>query len=392
MLNREFNGLRLKEGRIYRGYTITELAECLNVSKQMISKYENGKSTPSFESLVKLTKVLKFPREYFYEKPVDIQVGNTYFRSLLSVGKKTREMQYDRVKYLTTIRTLLEEYVDFPHLDVPEFTENDLEDMDVLSRKLRNEWNIGNKPIKNIVLLLEQKGFVLSSLTLENNLIDAFGTHHEVNGKEYYSIILGNNKKSYYRRQFDLAHELGHKILHDPYINLNDLSKEEFKTMEQEANDFAAAFLLPKEEFIKDVSMYPSNLEYYKILKKKWNVSIGAMVMRAYKLGVINEGSYHYLQRVISSKGWRKKEPLDDIKELNAPIGMKQAVELLIENNYITSNDLISHLSQKYGLSLFSFEIENLIGLDKGYLGTTEIHHKDNIVNLSDVIKRKESN
>lgn len=44
--------------------------------------------------------------------------------------------------------------------------------------------------------------------------------------------------------------------------------------MEKEAHAFAAAFLLPKENFIKDISIYPTNLNYYKELKKVENFNI----------------------------------------------------------------------------------------------------------------------
>ncbi|MFV2050845.1 helix-turn-helix domain-containing protein, partial [Metabacillus sp. YM-086] len=314
MLERQFNGSRLREGRIYRGLTITDLANNLGVSKQMISKYENNKAVPTFESLLQISQLLRFPKEYFYEDSIEVKTGNTYFRSLLTTGKKEREMQHDRVKYLTIIRSLLEEYVDFPELDVPDFTERDTENVEEIAERLRESWGLSDQPVKDIVYLLETKGFVISSLNLDKKSIDAFGSQHEVNGKQYYSIVLGNDKNSFYRRQFDVAHELGHKVLHDPYMNLDDLSKEEFKQIEQEANDFAAAFLLPKESFYRDVSIHPNDLMYYKTLKKRWCVSIGAMVMRAYKLGVISDGTYQYMQRSISQKGWRTKEPLDDIK------------------------------------------------------------------------------
>lgn len=219
MLERQFNGKRVREGRIFRGITITELAEGLGVSKQMISKYENNKAIPTFEALFSLTRILRFPKEYFYEESVEVKTGNTYFRSLLTTGKKDREMQHDRVKYLTIMRALLEEYVDFPGLDLPDFEEDELEDLEEVTSKLREYWSIGDGPIKNIVYLLETKGFVMSSINLGKKTIDAFGSHHEINGKQYYSIILGNEKRSFFRRQFDVAHELGHKILHDPYLN-----------------------------------------------------------------------------------------------------------------------------------------------------------------------------
>ncbi|WP_257985490.1 XRE family transcriptional regulator [Bacillus sp. V5-8f] len=384
MFERNFNGARLKEGRIYRGYTISDLAVELDVSKQMISKYENNKATPTFEALLQIIRVLNFPKEYFYEDPLSVKTGNTYFRSLLSTGKKEREMQYDRVKYLTIIRAMLEEYVDFPELEVPEFPESYATDIEAAANKLREYWNLGNKPIKNIVYLLETKGFVLSSMRLGKKNIDAFGSHHELDGKPYYSIVLGNEKRSFYRRQFDVAHELGHKILHDPYLNIDDLSKEEFKLMEQEANDFAAAFLLPANAFLKDVLIHPNDLMYYISLKKRWSVSVGAMVMRAYKLGAITEGTYHYMQRQISQKGWRTSEPLDDIKEISDPVSMKQAVELLIENDYATGEELVQKLSHHYGLSLNREEVEELLGLDSGYLKTEDVPFNDNIVSLKE--------
>lgn len=389
MLERQFNGSRLREGRIYRGYTITDLANELEVSKQMISKYENNKAVPTFESLIQISNILKFPKEYFYENSIEVKTGNTYFRSLLTTGKKEREMQYDRVKYLTIIRALLEEYVDFPELHVPDFSERESENVEEIANRLRVEWGLEDQPIKDIVFLLETKGFVISSLNLDKRTIDAFGSLHEVNGKQYYSIVLGNDKGSFYRRQFDVAHELGHKVLHDPYLNLDDLSKDEFKQIEQEANDFAAAFLLPKESFLRDVSIHPNDLMYYKLLKKKWCVSIGAMVMRAYKLGAITEGTYQYMQRSISQKGWRTKEPLDDIKDIREPVSMKQAIELLIENNYITGDEFMQKLSQHYGLSLYREEVEELLGLEEGYLKTESVPIKDNIVSIKDRLESK---
>lgn len=388
MFQRHFNGTRLREGRIYRGLTITDLANELGVSKQMISKYENNKAVPNLDSLLYITKILKFPREYFYETPVEVKTGSTYFRSLLTTGKKEREMQYDRVKYLTIIRALLEEYVDFPELDVPDFSDQNIESVEVVAEKVRDVWGLGDKPVKDVIYLLETKGFVISSLKLDNRTIDAFGSQHELNGNVYYSIILGNDKRSFYRRQFDVAHELGHKVLHDPYLNIEDLSKDEFKQIEQEANDFAAAFLLPRESFLKDVSMHPNDLNYYTLLKKKWCVSIGAMVMRAYKLGVINDGTYQYMQRSISHKGWRTKEPLDDLKDLNNPVSMKQAIELLIENDYISGEGFMQKLSQHYGLSLLREEVEELLGLEDGYL-ETEIIDRGNIVSLKEKLESR---
>lgn len=112
--NNNFNGERLKFARIYRGLTISELAEKIGVSKQMISKYENNKSVPTFETLLCIVDVLDFPKDYFFEEDlIKPKVGNTYFRSLFSTSKKDQLMQTYRIKLLFSIRHLLEKYVDF---------------------------------------------------------------------------------------------------------------------------------------------------------------------------------------------------------------------------------------------------------------------------------------
>ncbi|PAC82350.1 hypothetical protein CHI05_07515 [Bacillus sp. 7788] len=370
MINTKFNGNRLREGRIYRGLTITDLADKLGVSKQMISKYENGKSSPSFESVLKLIDVLKFPKDYFYQEGINVKTGNTYFKSLLSTGKKEREMQNDRVKYLTVIRHFMEEYIDFPALNLPKFDYDVPLDIEEVAMKVREHWGLGSEPIRNMVGLLEENGFVVTSINTSTNSIDAFGSNQIIEDKEYYTIVLGSDKRSFYRRQFTAAHELAHKILHDPELNTYEISKEEFKKIEEEANEFASAFLLPKDAFFKDVSLHRTDLNYYKHLKKKWCVSISAMIVRAHRLGVITPNQYQYLQRQISRNNWRLNEPFDDTKNLEEPVAIRQAVELLIENDVLDGKEFLQKLSKDYKLSLLREEVELLLGLEKGYLKT----------------------
>ena len=75
--DRNFNGARLKSARVYRGKTISQLSEETGVSKQAISQFENNKTTPGFETLMKLTYSLEFPKDYFDEKDyVSKLVGN----------------------------------------------------------------------------------------------------------------------------------------------------------------------------------------------------------------------------------------------------------------------------------------------------------------------------
>lgn len=109
-------------------------------------------------------------------------------------------------------------------------------------------------PIENAVELLESKGFVISDLTFSSEKIDAFSQRVTVefqNGvKNYYVIVLGSNKKSFYRRQFDVIHELAHFIQHEDIDNIEDENNDVYKKIEREADSLAGYFLLPKKRLV----------------------------------------------------------------------------------------------------------------------------------------------
>ncbi|MGV7366292.1 hypothetical protein PJH52_29520, partial [Mycobacterium kansasii] len=85
----------------------------------------------------------------------------------------------------------------------------------------------------------------------------------------------------------------------------------------------------------KTVSANPRQIDFYLSLKKIWNVSISMMIMRARNLDIISTDDYIKLQRQLNYRGWRKEEPLDNIKRISEPIALKQAVQILVENNII---------------------------------------------------------
>lgn len=345
---KQFNPERLKAARIYEGLTITDLANAINVSKQAISQFEHGKTQPSLETLLQLMRVLNFPREYFYgQDPNNVQVGSTFFRSSATTNKKVYNSQIEKMKLFSKIYSFLEEYIDFPALNLPkvdeykdDYTDEDIED---LAKLIREYWGLGDGPIPNIIYVLEKNGLIVSSLSANQEKIDAFSQKQIVDGKERYFIVLGNDKKSAVRRQFTAAHELGHLIMHTWVTDIDELSKEQYRELERQADYFAACLLLPKESFMKDLYHY-NRIEFYIELKKKWKVSMGAMIVRAYHLGVINYNQYQYLMRQMSSKGYRTSEPLDDLINISRPTVLEKAIKLLLTNDILTSKEILDYL------------------------------------------------
>lgn len=382
----EFNGERLKIARLYRGKTISELAEETGISKQAISQFENNKTTPGFETVLNLMNSLNFPREYFHQSDnIKSIEGNTFFRALSTTSKKEQLCQINKTKMLVKIYCFFERYIDFPKPNIPN-VEDANGDIEIMAEMVRKDWGLGNKPINNIVNVMEKNGIIVSSFNTNDGKIDAFTQSHLIDGEVYPFVILGDDKEAAVRRQFSAAHELAHIILHDMDCNTEEITKEEYKHMEEQANDFAAAILLPKEEFLADVSQYPNKLDFYIELKKKWRVSISAMIIRAFRLNAITHNQYQYLMKQVSKRGWRTKEPLDDIIKVSKPTVLRKVVDVLISNNILDENQIIEELSN-YGLALPAEEIETLLGLEKGRLQKTSclnvsVNLKNNISQL----------
>lgn len=365
---KQFNGNRLKQARLYNGLTVEELAKKINISAQAESQYEIGKILPQFDKIIEFSKILNFPVQYFLQDyDFNIQSGSSYFRSLMKTQKKYRTEQKTKVEFLAKLYTILEEYIDFPFLDLPQISiDEEYESPEEAAQALREHWKLGDKPITNLLRLLEAHGIIVTTFDVDTEDIDAFSQFFEKDGKSFFIIAYSSNKQSAARINFDLAHELGHIMLHSWSDDSENMDRETFKRKENEANRFASAFLLPETSFKQDVRFYPTNLDRYIELKKKWRVSIGAMLYRACYLAVITQSQYQYLIRIMNAKNIRKQEPLDNIIEIPYPRMLRDSVEMLITNDVFTKTELINEFYD-CGLPMNSDELEKLLVLEKGY-------------------------
>ncbi len=378
-----FNGQRLKMARIYRNMNITELAELVGVKKQSISQFENGIIKPKPETEYMLVRALDFPRSFFYQKALAFNIENTFFRALSSTNALDKKTQEIKTLMIVTIYNFLCEYLDLPHLNLPIISSHNIDDIETMALNLRNYWGLGETPIHNMVNLIENNGIITSAFDVENDKIDAFTQVHGNRPNSQYCVVVGNNKKSAVRRNFDVAHELGHIMLHNDIGNIDELTNEQFRNMENEANQFAAAFLLPRNAFYEDLSN-PQDLLSYIPLKKKWHVSIGAMIIRAKTLGRINSNEYQSLMKAISYRKWRTHEPLDDELKIPTPTLFTSAIEVLLDNGILTPQSFVNKLAL-YCLPMKATEIEKLLALPKNILNVAT----SNVIDMHSVISIK---
>ena len=91
---RKFNGNRLKEAMLFRKINMTELSEMTGIKKQSLSLYVHNSNNPTFDKVIKISRELGFPVDYFMsEDNCDVESGTTFFRSYASATKKERISQ-----------------------------------------------------------------------------------------------------------------------------------------------------------------------------------------------------------------------------------------------------------------------------------------------------------
>ena len=362
-----FIGTRLKEAREARGISATALAELIDVSKQAISQYENNHKTPGPDILDKISDQLNFPKPFFLLPKKEDITETIFFRSMSSATKQERLRAKHKLSWLKDIVAYLQDFVVFKTPDLPDFgmlepSEITFDDIDNMAAECRAYWGLGQNPISNITMLFENNGIIVTRGILEADKLDALSEWDPATRHPY--IYLGADKGVAARSKFDIAHELGHLVMHRAVQHKKLSSPKAFKLIETQANRFAGIFLLPEETFLNDLT-YPS-LDAFWLLKEKWRVSIALMIVRCRDLNVVDEEMYRRLWINLGRRGWRKKEPLDDSIPVEEPQFLKRAIMLLLEKGIQTKDDILANLPFP------KTAIEELTGLSQGFFSIKE--------------------
>lgn len=354
---------RLREARRARGLTVSELADKVGVSRQSISKYEIGAFEPSDSVLMEISSQLDMPILFFY-KPLDIPPnrGTTYFRSLKSNAARAKDVLFSRGNWAVQIANTLTEDIVFPEVDLPNLIDPyataerySLDDIEDIATYLREYWDLGSLPIKNMARLLESHGIII--VTINTGFSETDACSSIINGRPF--IFLDTQKECAVRTRFNLAHELGHLLLHGNISQTDIEDKKTLDRIEREANQFASCFLLPRLSFLMDI--HSTSLLAFLPLKQKWKVSIQAMVYRCRDLEVFTENQMIYIQKQISARRWRKNEPYDDEWPCETASILPTAIKMLIERGDYTKDEF---------LSLFRLpprDVEELCSLPTGF-------------------------
>lgn len=296
-------GKRLKQSRQAAGLSLRALAQKVGVSPSAIQKYELGKIVPSSDMLIKLSNALEISVEYLF-RPQNITLGEFKFRKKASLRVKA----FKAIEY--NIRDQLERRLELENCyptapikplksnRIPLFQIKSLDDIEDVAIKIREQWKLGLAPIHDLTYVMENHGIRVIGIETEEKDFD--GLFVFVNNEP---IIVINKNWPGDRQRFNLAHELGHFILHNILpVDINE---------EKACNRYAGAFIFPKPSLIQEFGKSRSVVEWKEILlaKHEYGLSMAAVCYRLKDVGIINEVYFQSLCKELSYRGWRKKEP-----------------------------------------------------------------------------------
>lgn len=292
-----FSPSRLRLARLRLGYTLIKLAEVSGVSPRTLTDYENGHRRPTEDTLIKLADALSVPVAFLEREPIEpVSAGAASFRKLSKASATRRDAVLAKASLALEFFEAIEERFRLPTPDIPTL---DKLAPDQAAELVRHRWNLGDRPISNMVHLLEAKGVRVASLNHAYDDIDAFCFYRD--GTPY---VFLNTDKTGERQRFDAAHELGHLVLHSEVEMDPSTSKER----EAEANVFASCFLMPKTA-VESQQMRSASVERILAARSYWKVSAMAMTHRLHELNLLTDWQYRSACITLSDRGFRRAEP-----------------------------------------------------------------------------------
>ncbi|NTY63944.1 ImmA/IrrE family metallo-endopeptidase [Mycolicibacterium sphagni] len=305
---------RLRNLRQLNGMTQKAFAAELGIGQAALSQIERGDRPLTAQHMVIARRRFNIPFDFFEAPPITYGPNDLNFRT-----RKLTRAQQDRA---VTMFGLIEQEVR-NKTDIANSTSslNAADGDDVRARPLREVEALAaatrqligvrsDKVINNVTRCIERLGILVTGLPAwdPNARIDGISSPRRT--EEPFVAALDLDKPGD-RLRFSAAHELGHILVH---TESKPLSRE---ARETEADTFASAFLLPREAMLEELS--PTlTLAGYSRIKARWGVSMQAVIRRSFDLDVIDRDRYRSLQIQISSRGWRKDEPVDIPKETPA--------------------------------------------------------------------------
>lgn len=279
-----------------RALSQAELSHRTGIPQAALSRYEKGMSAVPNDRLEVLATTLNYPIRFFFRSDQVYGYGSSCFYHRKQQSLPVRKLK--EIQALINVRRIqIEPLMQDIHIDIDtHFDRMDIgeyESPEEIARLVRRNWRLPYGPVQNLILSIESAGGVVVQDDFRTRKLDAISQW--LPGSR--PLFFVNKSATGERLRFTLAHEIGHIIMHTFHSD----------DQEREADRFAAEFLMPEKEIKSDLR----SLSFRKLgpLKDHWEVSMAALIRRAYDLEQITKRQYQRFFTQLNKLGYRLNEP-----------------------------------------------------------------------------------
>lgn len=290
-----FNPQRLALARKRRKHTKKSLATAIGITPLTLTRLESGENQPEEGTIQKISEELDFPIQFFFDDDIEgINSCGVSFRSLSKLTTKDKEAALAAGELGIMLSDWVASRFNLPKVDIPDLSADYTPESAAIA--LREYWQLGQRPINDIIKLLESKGVIILSLKEDIKTVDAFSFWR---GNTPYIFL--NSYKTVERSRFDAAHELGHLVMHVGG------RLDHGRHIEQEADTFSSCFHMPESDIKSEIRRNPT-LNYLIEKKVRWKTSLSSLCYRIHKLDILTDWQYRQFCIEINQR-FKETEP-----------------------------------------------------------------------------------
>jgi len=301
---KEIFGRRLSQARRMRGMSLRAVAEAIGgkVSYNALHRYERGEMMPGDEVLIAVADVLDKPLDFFF-RPFTVELSELRFRKTTGLGAKSEDAikeqatdffeRYCEIEQILGLHTYFRDPLGKTKYTRPEEAEE-------AAARVRAHWKLGENPLPNVTETLEINGFKIFEVEAPESF-DGFSGWADCHPVVVLAKWLNQDIP---RKRFTALHEAAH-LLVAPHTEL------EGKELESFCNRFAGALLIPAEVFTADFGGFRHRISLEELidLKRRYGMSIAAIMHRAHDLKLIDDSTNRQFWIIRNKRGWRRDEP-----------------------------------------------------------------------------------
>ncbi len=338
----------LRLARQRKGIRQTEAARRLGIEQPLLSRMENGLSEIGENLLMRAEIVYELPKSFFYLRdpvlgaPVSV---HPMWRRKADVTARELDMVVAELNLRVIHLRRFLEGVEFANsIDIPRLDIDDYENPEEIAGIVRAHWKVPRGPIRDLTALVEHAGVIVCHSEMGGTSIS--GVTFSAPGVP--PLIVLNIVQPADRMRYSLAHELGHLVMH----------RFPSSDMEREANEFAAALLMPAPDIRSYFKARRIDLALLAAMKPEWRVAMQALLMRASSLNFLTKNQAQYLWKQISARRLRLREPpeLDFPKE--SPTIISTMVQMHLNSLGYSKGELAQFLHIYENDLLAMYEVE----------------------------------